>query len=210
MDCIVPTNGWPGRVALCAALTLGIVPGIPWAQAQAFHSPSPSAKLSRLESRLATRLAEVHSLRRQVARLLKQKEVTAHPEAAGMPARYQFALTPSSTLTMARAHLAAWTVANQLPGGEVATVAATGSMRPLFDQHALLILEAAPFDSLQVGDIVTYRDPQLGIVIVHRLIERHGDRFWAKGDHNRRMDNLWVTRKNYCMRVCGILYTHQG
>lgn len=87
----------------------------------------------------------------------------------------------------------------------MATVLATGSMRPLFDQHALLILEAAPYDSLRVGDIVTYVFPGTGQLIVHRLLEKRGDNFWAKGDHNGRMDNAYVTRANYRMRVCGIL-----
>ena len=103
----------------------------------------------------------------------------------------------------------ALTVAAQMPGSSVATVRATGSMRPLFDEGALLILESVPYDSLRVGDIVTYEHPETHALIVHRLYEKRGDKYWPKGDHNARMDDAYVTRENFRMRVCGIIYMNR-
>jgi len=202
------------RTAILAAGALVcIVLGGPWANAQAnvpANNPSPAAKeLSRLEASLAEEAAKVAWLRQQIAQLRHEAEVSVRPLATGTETRRTLTLTPSSTLDMTAARLAAWTLATQLPGGTVGTVEATGSMRPLFDQHALLILEAAPYDALRIGDIVTYQHPKTGATIVHRLLEKRGDAFWAKGDYNGRMDDAYVTRQNYRARVCGILYTHQ-
>jgi signal peptidase I len=194
---------------LAAGALLGVVLGAPRAHAQANDRPAANQELSRLEASLAEEAAKVTWLRQQIAQLRHEAEVSVRPLAAGTETRRTLTLTPSSTLDMTAARLAAWTLATQLPGGTVGTVMATGSMRPLFDQHALLILEAAPYDSLRLGDIVTYVHPTTGVLIVHRLLEKRGDAFWAKGDYNGRMDDAYVTRQNYRMRVCGILYTHQ-
>ena len=53
-------------------------------------------------------------------------------------------------------------------------------------------MENVPFDQLKVGDIVTYRHPSLGIPVVHRLVLKEQDKFWAE-DANEHMDNVYVT-----------------
>ena len=118
--------------------------------------------------------------------------------------------TPSSSMTFEQAEQIARLFALMKPGSSFCTVMPTGSMKPFFDEKAVLLMEAAPFEALKVGDIVTYRHPQLGLPVVHRLVIKEGDRFWAKGDANDRMDNVYVTKENYIRRVYGMIYSKEG
>src|SRR6266511_2300871 len=71
-------------------------------------------------------------------------------------------------------------------GGQAAYVIVNGnSMEPLYHRGDLVIIRAQP--DYQVGDIVTYRHPQIGPVI-HRIIGRDVERFIFKGDHNDFID----------------------
>src|SRR6266508_6307538 len=71
-------------------------------------------------------------------------------------------------------------------GGQAAYVIVNGnSMEPLYHRGDLVIIRAQP--DYQVGDIVTYRHPQIGPVI-HRIIGRDVERFVFKGDHNNFID----------------------
>ena len=45
--------------------------------------------------------------------------------------------------------------------------------------------------------------------MVHRLVLKDGDKFWAKGDANDRMDSEYVTRENYLRRVFGLIYSKE-
>lgn len=115
-------------------------------------------------------------------------------------------IAPSSSLDSFAAGHVASRLAPMVAGTKVCKVAPTGSMRPLFDDNSLLLLEPAPFASLQIGDIVVFRHSATGNLIVHRILERRGDAFWTKGDHNKTMDNELVTAANYQGRVYGIIY----
>jgi signal peptidase I len=115
--------------------------------------------------------------------------------------------TPSSSLTVPQAEQIARVVALIKPGASICTVLPTGSMKPFFDEKAILLMENAPFDQLKVGDVVTYWHPRLGVLVAHRLVAKDGDRFWAKGDANSRSDNVYVTRANYLKRVFAVIYT---
>ncbi|HVU33912.1 MAG TPA: signal peptidase I [Opitutaceae bacterium] len=88
----------------------------------------------------------------------------------------------------------------------VSLVAPTGSMRPYFNENALLLLESVPFESLKPGDVVTYYDSRIGGLVAHRLIEKRGNVFWSKGDHNRVMDSIYVTPENFRRLLVGIVY----
>src|SRR4051794_40541491 len=71
-------------------------------------------------------------------------------------------------------------------GGQAAYVIVNGnSMEPLYHRGDLVIIRAQP--DYQVGDIVTYRHPQIGPVI-HRIIGRAAEYFVFKGDHNNFID----------------------
>jgi signal peptidase I len=77
-------------------------------------------------------------------------------------------------------------------GGQTAYVIVNGiSMEPGMHSGDLAILRQAP-DYL-VGDVVTYRHPQIGPVI-HRIIALDGDRFVFKGDNNTWIDSYQPTR----------------
>jgi hypothetical protein len=117
--------------------------------------------------------------------------------------------TPSSSIPREKAEQIARLLGIFKPGSSFCTVLPTGSMKPFFDEKAVLLMEAAPYEDLKVGDIVTYRHPQLGLPVVHRLVLKDGDKFWAKGDANERMDNEYVTRENYLRRVYGLIYAKE-
>ncbi len=117
--------------------------------------------------------------------------------------------TPSSSLPRERAEQIGRIFALMEPGSSYCTVLPTGSMRPFFDEKAVLLMENVPFDQLKVGDIVTYRHPSLGIPVVHRLVIKDRDKFWAKGDANEHMDNVYVTPANYLRRVYGMIYSRE-
>jgi signal peptidase I len=59
------------------------------------------------------------------------------------------------------------------------------SMLPTYRGGDLVVLQRA--SSYEVGDVVAYRDPDIGEVF-HRIIGREGDRFIMKGDNNPHED----------------------
>lgn len=118
-------------------------------------------------------------------------------------------LTPSSSISHERAVQIGRLFSVLKPGSSYCTVLPTGSMKPFFDEKAILLMEAAPFEDLKVGDIVTYLHPQLRLPVVHRLVLKDGDNFWAKGDANDHTDNEYVTRGNYLKRVYGVIYSSE-
>jgi hypothetical protein len=127
------------------------------------------------------------------------------------PTHYSENLSPSSQLTREQALVLAIALAS-MNGKDivVATVAPTGSMRPYFDENALLLLEAVPFTELKLGDVVTFGHPRLHVEVVHRLLEKRGAAFWSKGDHNNAMDDILVTPENYHRRLVGVIYFEPG
>ena len=91
-------------------------------------------------------------------------------------------------------------------GGEVFTVAPTGSMKPTLDENSIVTVEKVPFASLRRGDIVIYRSA-MGLPIVHRLYEEQSGRWLVLGDNNPLIDREAVTPANLIGRVCAIFYT---
>lgn len=92
------------------------------------------------------------------------------------------------TLAIALVLLAAtWLLlAPPVLGGRTSFVIVNGnSMEPVYVRGDLVLVRAA--ETYNVGDIATYRHPQIGPVI-HRIIGRSGDRWQFKGDHNSFVD----------------------
>ena len=118
-------------------------------------------------------------------------------------------IAPTSALDWNSAMKVATAARFLVKGSSLLTVMPTGSMKPVFDERAILLTEAASFDDLKIGDIVTYRHPRYGMPVVHRILEKRGDKFWSKGDNNGRMDEVYITRKNYQGRVFGIIYAKE-
>jgi signal peptidase len=77
-------------------------------------------------------------------------------------------------------------------GGQAAYVIVNGiSMEPGFHRGDLAVLRQT--SDYQIGDIVTYRHPQIGPVI-HRIIALDGDRYVLKGDNNSWVDAYHPTK----------------
>lgn len=189
-----------------AAATLATLCSVAlWAEA-----PAPAqTEIARLRAALAARDAEIRALTERIERA--ERAVDEVRGAVALSDRGTIRVrtrlqAPSSNLPHDRALRAASAARLMIPGSSVMTVMPTGSMEPIFDERAILLLESAPFESLRPGDIVTYRHPEHDLPVVHRIVEKRGDRFWSKGDANARMDDVFVTRENYLQRVCGIIY----
>jgi len=179
-------------------------------RASAAETISPEEQIRRLQIALAVKTAQIEQLRYQVNQAARKNAdvlPAVTPMAAGSETRRTLSIAPTASADARAARGMAEAMAARIPGACVAAVKATGSMRPLFDESALLVLEPVSYNSLRVGDIVTYEHPRTHDLIVHRLLEKRADGFWAKGDHNGKMDDTLVTSENYRMRVCGIIYT---
>ena len=159
---------------------------------------------------MALALVAVPSVVLAATEPVKTEPVAALSAEKPRESRRSSELSPTSSLSVPMGTLAALVAAATVPKTKVFTVQPTGSMRPLFDEHAILLVEAAPFEDLKIGDIVLFDDARRGITIVHRIIQQKGDGFWTKGDHNGRMDDILVTRKNYQGRLYGIVYASRG
>ncbi len=84
--------------------------------------------------------------------------------------------------------IAAWlALAPVQLGGPLAYIIINGnSMEPAFYRGDLVITQHA--NSYQVGDVIAYRHPQIGIII-HRIVGENLGRFILKGDHNTWLDS---------------------
>lgn len=72
-------------------------------------------------------------------------------------------------------------------GGPADYVVTSGtSMLPSHRADGLVITRER--DRYEVGDIVAYRDPELGAVVLHRIVDQQGDRFVLQGDNNDFLD----------------------
>ena len=78
-------------------------------------------------------------------------------------------------------------------GGQATYVIVDGiSMEPNFHLGDLAIVRKS--SSYQIGDVVTYHDPQLNVNIIHRIIGLNQNRFVIKGDNNSWIDDYQPTR----------------
>jgi signal peptidase I len=80
-------------------------------------------------------------------------------------------------------------------GGQASYVIVAGaSMEPEMHVGDLAIVRKAQV--YQVGDVVTYRHPIAG-PIIHRIIDRIGDRYVFKGDNNDWIDSYYPSRDEF-------------
>lgn len=154
--------------------------------------------ISELKSRTATLESDINAVQQTVA--------LASSDGYGSRGG---GVAPTSALDWGSAMKIATAARYLVKGADLITVAPTGSMKPVFDERAILLTESSCFDDLKVGDIVTYRHPRYGMTVVHRIMEKRGDKFWAKGDNNGRMDEVYITRDNFQGRVFGIIYAKE-
>jgi signal peptidase I len=112
---------------------------------------------------------------------------------------------PRSTVTRAKALNLAKQVAESIDG-RVYAVAPSGSMLPTLDEGSIVTVEKVTLAELKRGDIVIYRNSS-GMVVIHRLYERHENRWFVLGDNNPSIDRDTVSSQNLIGRVCAIFYT---
>ncbi|ATC64071.1 signal peptidase I [Nibricoccus aquaticus] len=117
-------------------------------------------------------------------------------------------VAPRSSVTRDHALSLAQLTANAV-GGQVFTVAPTGSMKPTLDESSVVTVEKVPFSALRQGDIVIYRSAS-GAPVIHRLYEQSGDAWLVLGDNNPAIDREAVRPANLLGRVCAIFYTAAG
>jgi signal peptidase I len=98
---------------------------------------------------------------------------------------------------------AAWFLLPTALGGGTTYVSTYGtSMEPALSTGDLAVLR--PADSYEEGDVVAFDSRRLGTTVVHRIVDREGDRFVTQGDGNAWRDEdqpaaeelhgaLWLT-----------------
>lgn len=106
------------------------------------------------------------------------------------------AVTPQQALRAARA------AADTLPGSRVIGVLPTGSMRPTFDERALLVVTPAPFGDLRAGDVVVFRTSTGNVA--HRIAWRAPRYLVTKGDANHYQDPARVLPEQVLGRVSSV------
>jgi len=80
----------------------------------------------------------------------------------------------------------------QLGGSTSYAIVYGASMEPRFHRGDLVLLRSAP--EYEVGDVAAYQSPELGRSVMHRIVERAGDRYQFKGDNNDFLDSPKLER----------------
>ncbi len=116
--------------------------------------------------------------------------LSANPRRQGTSSRSALSLSAILPILLLAA---AWVFfAPAQVGGQASFVIINGnSMEPGYHRGDLVIVRTV--ESYQVGDIVAYRDPDIGPVI-HRIVEEKDDRFVLQGDNNSWLDSYLPTQ----------------
>jgi len=108
-----------------------------------------------------------------------------------MEPRRRLVVSFSSAITLVLVAFAWVLFAPPQLGGQTSYVIVNGnSMEPGMHRGDLAIVREA--NTYEVGDVVTYRHPEIGPVI-HRIIARDGARYVFQGDHNDFIDSYHPT-----------------
>jgi|GEM_PF-364926 len=91
-------------------------------------------------------------------------------------------------------------------------VVASGSMRPVLYEGDILLIEGVRFEEIRAspvdGDIVVYRRPYDGRLIVHRAIAKGPNALITKGDANSAPDPFPVPPEAVVGRWTGLMIPH--
>ncbi len=101
---------------------------------------------------------------------------------------------PSTNVTRNQAWRDAEAIASLDPN-RLTVIGAGLSMRPIYGENTVLVLQKVPFESLSAGMNVAYRN-QRGGVVLHRLIARDARGWRAVGFNNEVEDIERVTPDN--------------
>jgi len=94
-------------------------------------------------------------------------------------------------------------IAHTLLGWRFNTVM-SGSMGPTLKAGGVVATQAVDPETIEVGDIITYKSPELGMTVVHRVTEKHQGShlmFQTKGDANENPDPHLVPAENVVSKV---------
>lgn len=95
-------------------------------------------------------------------------------------------------------------------------VVLSGSMEPTYGVGSIIYYKAASFEEIQVGDPITFQNGEEGVMVTHRVVEKHGDRmsFETEGDANGSRDPGEVPYDNvvgkaslFCIPYAGYFVT---
>lgn len=89
----------------------------------------------------------------------------------------------------------------KLDPGRLTVIGAGESMRPVYGENTVLVLQKVPYETLSAGMNVAYRN-QRGVVVLHRLVALDAAGWRAVGLNNPTEDRERVTRGN----LLGVVY----
>ena len=132
-----------------------------------------------------------------MATLVSPSDTAAARTSSAPPARLhrsiRVRIIARVALTVAVLGAAWWFLAPAQIGGSTAFMTVDGtSMLPGLKPSELVLLRRA--DSYRVGDVVGYRSPLLGRVVLHRIVSMQEGRYAFKGDNNSFRDPDRPTR----------------
>jgi hypothetical protein len=102
--------------------------------------------------------------------------------------------TPTAPVSKAKAHYIASEISESISGSIIGQGYGE-SMNPIMGDNTILIIKPVPFDELEEGMIVAYRDKDANR-IVHQLVLKVNESGVAKGWNNKKVDNEFVTENN--------------
>ena len=103
----------------------------------------------------------------------------------------------------------------------VTRIARTGSMRPAIGDEDIVILEAAPYEVLALGDVVIgarnsarltaeIRDPWKQWEALHRIVGGRPGAWALRGDNNTQGDGFALNKETYTgWRVCAVFHSNK-
>ncbi|KAF0093501.1 MAG: hypothetical protein E1N59_2770 [Puniceicoccaceae bacterium 5H] len=112
---------------------------------------------------------------------------------------------PTSETSVQQALIAAKRV-EQGGEGRASMLGGGTSMMPLYGEDTVIVYAPIAFEDLQAEMVVAYRN-HAGRVVTHRLLKPSPKGWIAMGDHNRQLDEDYVTPENLIGVVYTVLYT---
>ena len=118
------------------------------------------------------------------------------------PAARESVLVPPPSVAVSRSQ--AWKDAEALAAQDPRRMTVIGSgdsMRPVYGENTVLVLQKVPFETLEAGTNVAYRN-RSGRIVLHRLVEQVGSGWRVVGLNNEDEDAERVRPDN----LIGIVY----
>ena len=80
------------------------------------------------------------------------------------------------------------------------TIVVSESMMPKYEIGSInLVLKVMPFEKLETGDVIEYEYDKK--YITHRIVKKDGNTLICKGDNNKKIDPVEITKDRYNGKV---------